>query len=68
MHWILDVYYNENYLRVANKAIQQNMNPFRKFALNMIKQYKTKTGSKRPISKLMFDSLLDFNMISRIIF
>ena len=59
MHWLLDDHFEEDYLRVANKTIRENMNLLRKFALGMIKQYKSRTASKRPLSKLMFDCLLD---------
>ena len=59
MHWLLDVHFEEDYLRVANQTIQENVNLLRKFALNMIKQFKDRTSSKRPISKIMFDCLLD---------
>lgn len=68
MHWLLDVHYGEDYLRVANKSIQENMNLLRKFALGLIKQYKTKTGSKLPLSKLMLGCLLDSSLTLRIIF
>ena len=68
MHWLLDVYFGEDYLRVANKTIQENMNLLRKFSLGLIKQYKAKTASKRPLSKLMFDCLLDSSMILRVLF
>ena len=59
MHWLLDVHFDEDYLRVANQTIQENMNLLRKFALNMIRQFKDCTSSKRPISKILFDCLLD---------
>ena len=68
MHWLLDVHFDEDYLRVANKTIQENMNLLRKFSLGLIKQYKSKTASTRPLSKLMFDCLLDCSMILRILF
>ena len=68
MHWMLDVHFEEDYLRVANKTIQENLNLLRKFSLGLIKQYKSKTGSKRALSKLMFDCLLDCSMILRILF
>ena len=68
MHWLLDVHFEEDYLRIANKTIQENMNLLRKFSLGLIKQYKSNTASKRPLSKLMFDCLLDPSMILRTIF
>lgn len=58
MHWLLDVHFEEDYFRVANQAIQQNMNLLRKFVLSIIKQYKQHTASKRPMSQIMFDCLL----------
>lgn len=67
IHWLLDVHYGEDYLRVVNPTIQENINHLRKFALNLLKQFKKNTASKRPLSKLMFDCLLDFNVISRIL-
>lgn len=67
MHWLLDVHFEEDYLRVANKTIQENMNLLRKFALSMIRQYKSRIVSKRALSKLMFDCLLDPNMILRVL-
>ena len=67
MHWLLDVHFEEDYLRVANKTIQENMNLLRKFTLGMIKQYKSKTASKQALSKLMFDCLLDPNIILRVL-
>lgn len=59
--------FEEDYLRVANKTIQENMNLLRKFALSMIRQYKSRIVSKRALSKLMFDCLLDPNMILRVL-
>ena len=52
---------------VSNKTIRENLNLLRKFALGMIKQYKSKTTPKRAFSKLMFDCLLDPNMILRVL-
>lgn len=59
MHWLLDVHYGEDFCRVANKTIQLNLNMLRKFSLNLIKQYKSRTSSKKALSKIMFDCLLD---------
>lgn len=67
MHWLLDVHYGEDYLRVVNRTIQENMNLLRKFAIGLMKQFKEKTSSKRPFSKLMFDCLLDFTTILRVL-
>jgi len=59
MHWLLDVHFDEDFCRVEDRNVQQNLNIVRKIALNTIKGYKNKTASKRPISKLMFDCLLE---------
>ena len=59
MHWLLDVRFEEDFCRVENRNVQQNLNIVRKIALNTIKGYKNKTASKRPISRLMFDCLLE---------
>lgn len=59
MHWLLDVHFSEDFCRVENKNVQQNLNMIRKIALNSIRHYKNTTSSKRPFSKLMFDALLD---------
>jgi hypothetical protein len=38
---------------------QATLNMVRKIALNSVKRYKEKTARKRPLSKIMFDYLLD---------
>ena len=59
MHWFLNVHLGEDYCRIENKAIQQNFNVLRKFSLNLIKLYKQRSCSKRPLSNIMFDCLLN---------
>lgn len=59
MHWLLDVHYGEDYCRIENRTIQQNLNILRKFSLSLLKQYKARTASKRAMSKLMLDCLLE---------
>lgn len=59
MHWLLDVHFNEDGCRVEDKNVQQNLNMLHKAALNVIKQYKSRATDKRPMSKIMFDCLLD---------
>ena len=59
MHWLLDVHFSEDFCRVEDRNVQQNLNIVRKIALNTIKGYKTKTASKSPVSRLMFDCLLE---------
>jgi len=65
MHWLLDVHFHEDFCRVEDENVQQNLNIIRKVALNSIKLHKEKSESKRPISKIMFDCLLEpVNMLS----
>ena len=59
MHWFLDVHWNEDFCRVEDENVQQNLNISRKVVLNCIKRYKEKTGEKRPISKIMLGCLLE---------
>ena len=68
MHWLLDVHFEEDYCRVENKNVQQNLNMLRKVAINIIKQYKERSESKRAISKIMFDCLLDPSFICSVMF
>ena len=67
MHWILDVHYSEDYCRVENKTIQQNLNMLRKFTISLIKQYKNRTASKRAMSKIMLYCLLDYNHLCAVL-
>lgn len=67
MHWLLDVHFEEDWCRVENKAVQRSLNMFRKAAINIIKQYKTHVGSKKAISNVMFDCLLDPSSILSIV-
>ena len=67
MHWLLDVHFEEDFCRVEDENVQQNLNIVRKIALNSIKDYKEKTNSKRPVSKIMLDCLLDENFIMDIL-
>ncbi len=59
MHWLLDVHFQEDFFRVLDKNVQQNMNILRKLALNIIRSYKEKFAKKRPLSHIMFNALLD---------
>ena len=58
MHWLLEVHFSEDSCRVVDSNIQQNLNMIRKMALNSVRDYKNRTNSKRPFSKIMFDCLL----------
>ena len=67
MHWILDVHFEEDWCRIENKAVQQSLNMFRKAAVNLVKQFKSRNNSKLPISHIMFECLLDSNLILRVV-
>lgn len=67
MHWLLDVHFEEDWCRIEDKTVQQNLNIFRKAAVNLIKQFKSKTETKRPISNIMLDCLINPKDILRII-
>lgn len=59
MHWLLDVHFDEDFCRIQNKTIQENLNMLRKFALSIMKVYKKSTASKQPLSHIMLQCLLD---------
>jgi len=59
MHWLLDVHFQEDFCRVEDEAVQQLFNMVRKISLNAIKTYKLKSGSKKPLSNIMLNCLLD---------
>lgn len=68
MHWLLDVHFEEDSCRVEDKNVQQNLNMLRKLALNIIKKYKEREESKRAVSKIMFDCLLNPSFICSVLF
>lgn len=53
MHWHLDVHFGEDYCRVEDKNVQQNLNMLRKLAINLIKRYKENSASKRPVGSVI---------------
>jgi len=59
MHWLLDAHFGEDFCRVEDECAQQALNVARKIALNCVKTHKQKTGSKLPLSRIMFGCLLD---------
>lgn len=59
MHWLLDVHFSEDYCRIEDMDVQQNLNMVRKIVLNSIRRHKEHTGSKRAFSKIMFDCLME---------
>ena len=67
MHLLLDVHFEEDWCRVEDKNIQKNLNIFRKCAINLIKLYKSESESKKSISNIMLDCLLDFDSLLQIV-
>ena len=67
MHWLLDVHFEEDWCRVEDRNVQQNLNMFRKAAINIIKLFKSDTRSKRPISNIMLDCLIDSQYILKVL-
>ena len=59
MHWLLDVHFGEDFCRAEDENVQQNLNIIRKIALNSIKLFKENNNVKHPLSKIMFECLLD---------
>ncbi len=67
MHWLLDVHLEEDWCRAMDKNVQQNLNILRKQAINLIKLFKTDTDSKKPISNIMLDCLIDSSNLLQIV-
>ena len=67
MHWLLDVHFAEDFCRVEDKYVQQNLNMIRKIVLNYIKRYKELNDVKLPLSKIMFDCLLELDNLLHIL-
>ena len=61
MHWLLDVHFAEDRTRVWDMNVQKLLNIMRKIALNLSKEYKAKTESKIPISKVLKRNLFDLS-------
>jgi len=59
MHWLLDVHFGEDFCLIEDEDVQQVLNTLRKIALNCVKAYKQKSGSRLPLSKIMFSCLMD---------
>jgi len=67
MHWFMDVHYGEDFFRAGEVNTQFNLSVIRKVALNITKKHKTDTGSKRPVSRIAFDCLLNPGQIQTIV-
>lgn len=63
MHWFLDVHFGEDFCRIEDIDVQKNLNIIRKIALNTIKNYKTRLNSKKAVSKIMLNCLIDSNYL-----
>ena len=59
MHWLLDIHFDEDFCRVEDKHVQQNLNMVRKIVLNTLRRFKYASNSKRPFSKIMLDCMLE---------
>jgi hypothetical protein len=68
MHWLLDVHFGEDFCRVEDRNVQQNLNIVRKIVLNSVKRFKEVSANKRPISKIMLDCMLEPLFILDILF
>jgi len=67
MHWLLDVHFSEDFCRIEDETVQQVLNMVRKIALNCAKTYKQKSNTKRPLSKIMFECLLEFDFLINVL-
>jgi predicted transposase YbfD/YdcC len=64
MHWLLDVHFNEDKTRIWDMNVQKTLNIMRKIALNLAKDFKSKTESKIPISGILKRNLFDISNLS----
>lgn len=64
----VDAHFEEDWCRVESKDVQQSLNMFRKAAINFIKNFKTRNNSKTAISNIMFECLMEPQMILNVIF
>ena len=67
MHWLLDVHFEEDWCIVQDKIVQQHLNIFRKAAINLIKLFKERSQTRRAISNIMLDCLIDSDCILRVV-
>lgn len=64
---LLDMQFDEDWFRVLDRTIQENLNILHKIALNTIKLFKSDTSSRKAISKIMLDYLLNPSDILKVI-
>lgn len=63
MHWLLDVHYGEDGSRILDRTAQRNLNILRKSALNCIRVYRDGSKTRKPLSGIMLDCLLDNDVL-----
>jgi len=68
MHYLLDVHFAEDKCTVNDKNTQFVLNILRKIALNLLKQHKEQTGSKKAYSNIMAECLFDEKNILDVLF
>ena len=67
MQWLLEIHFDKDGCRAEGKNAQQNQNMLHKADLNTIKQCQTRTGSERPMSKIIFNCLLDSSCFCKLL-
>ena len=67
MHYMLDVHFDEDRCKVQDKNTHQTLNIFRKIALNLLKEYKNQSESKKPLSNIMAECLFDCNVLANFV-
>lgn len=63
LHWLLDVHFDEDKTRVLNDNTQKNLNIIHKIALNLVRDFKRQTDSKKPVSGIMRSCLFDVDFL-----
>jgi len=67
MHWLLDVHFEGNRYLIEDKAFQQHLNMFCKATINLIKLFQECSKTKRAISNIILDCLIDPYSILRVV-
>lgn len=60
------MHFEEDWCLIKDKALKQHLNMFRKAAINLIKLFKSRSDSKKAISKIMLDCFIDSHSILRV--
>jgi len=66
-HWLLDVHFEEDSCRLQDDFGQKNLYIMRKMALNMVERFKQSTGSKKAVSNIMLDCLVNSKNIMNLL-